>query len=468
MAATDTTAPSSYLDKTTLLAESFTPYQYAHTLVLRTNNASDSPLDLSTPLARVLFDAQEADTLIDSLATQHAAPIVDDTARRAEAAARVLDGVEHQVQLLKEGYARLEREVGERYAAAEEVRLVAERMVRTLRLGRAVQRVLVLGRQLEAQMSGLKGFEKAANKGSMVEAATTVVGLKGLLARTGKGEEGEGLARVGVVNALRGEVMVPAERSLLAAAQQVVREFSMSSLIGTGPSTSSGTTTPTFAQAEETKTKTTGALAALYLLSPIPAPNTTPELYTPTLLIQALQTYLHTTITSSTAALARALATLPTLDRVLLDLSARSQNLLALESLLMTTPSPPHPLLTPQPSDPSLDPPNLLTALLKHLDTASLPSYFWRSTASQLSPRVQEILTRGGVSARTLRSNVGRVRVAVRECVDRGYKSPVSGLGAGMGMGSKSGESKGDTSTAVGWEREAAVMVQSIVGPLMK
>jgi hypothetical protein len=85
---------------------------------------------------------------------------------------------------------------------------------------------------------------------------------------------------------------------------------------------------------------------------------------------------------------------------------------------------------------------------LQALDTSSLPSYFWRSLASNMSTRMQEIMYKGGVSARTLRSNKDRIRDAVRECVDRGSRLP----------GEKAGR-KGE-----GWEREAAVMVGSVVG----
>jgi hypothetical protein len=97
-------------------------------------------------------------------------------------------------------------------------------------------------------------------------------------------------------------------------------------------------------------------------------------------------------------------------------------------------------------------PANFLRPLLQSLDTSSLPSYFWRSLASNLSPRVQEIMHRGGVSARTLRSNKDRVRDAVRECVNRGSQLPAGPL------------SRGKTVMTGSWEREAAVMVGSIIG----
>jgi hypothetical protein len=77
--------------------------------------------------------------------------------------------------------------------------------------------------------------------------------------------------------------------------------------------------------------------------------------------------------------------------------------------------------------------------------------------AGQLTGRVQEILSRGGVSARTLRTNRDRVRDLIRQCVDRGSQLPVSSLSSGRKEG-KVGN----------WEREAAVMAQSVVGPLQR
>lgn len=457
----------SYIDYDTLTTPSFSPTAFANALVLQTNNPKDTPLDLSTPLSRVLFDVQEVDTHIDALTTKNALPIIEHTQRRSEAASRVLESVDEQVQSLNESYKRLEREVVEKYEAAAQVQLAAERMLRTLRLGRSVQRAVQLGRQLDGQMDEVgRESVKGGNHRVMVPAANTLLGLRQLFAATGKGEEGEGLGKVQVVNTLRQEIVTPAERALLNRAQQVVREFSMSSLLASSSGQQAGQSgseiSQTFAQTEDTKNRATSALQTLYLLSPTKT-STTVETFEPTLLISALQTYLQTALTSSLAALSRALATLPTLDRALLEISARCQNIVALEALLEATRPPPHPLLTPTQTQRNDYIPNFLTPLLRHLDTSSLPSYFWRSMASQLSSRVQDILTRGGVSARTLRTNRDRVRDAIRECVDRGSQLPVSGLGAG-----KKEKGKEAGMLGRGMEREAAVMVQSVVGPLQR
>ncbi|KAI7694562.1 hypothetical protein KC353_g18101, partial [Hortaea werneckii] len=64
---------SSYIDYPALTAQTFSAPAHANRLVLSTNLPSDPPpLDLSTPLSRVLFDVQEIDTHIDTLTTSHA------------------------------------------------------------------------------------------------------------------------------------------------------------------------------------------------------------------------------------------------------------------------------------------------------------------------------------------------------------------------------------------------------------
>ncbi|KAK8222042.1 Conserved oligomeric Golgi complex subunit [Zalaria obscura] len=444
----------SYIDYETFLDPSFSATSFANTLVLATNDPSDTPLDLSTPLSRVLFDVQEVDTHIDTLTTQCALPLLEHTQEQSDASTRILGEVEAQVASLTEGYKRLEKDVIERYEAAEQVRLAAERLVQTVRLGRSVARCLQYGRQLEGQMSDLGPGTEGRREGhrALVPAAHTLLSLRQLFAASGAGEEGEGLGRIAVINTLRNDLITPAERTVLSRAQQIVREFSMSSLLASTFTLPAGAQASTYAQTEDTKSRTTSALTALYLLSPT-KPGQPASSFEPSLLISALQSYLQTALTSSLASLARALATLPTLDRTLLEISARCQNIVALEALLSATKAPTHPLLVDDAAE-RQERPDFLTPLLAALDTSSLPSYFWRSLASSLSSRVQEILNRGGVSARTLRSNRDRVREAVRECVNRGSRLPVAGLG------------KGREEEVRGWEREAAVMVGSIVGVL--
>jgi hypothetical protein len=437
----------SYIDYEAFLDPDFSATSFANTLVLSTNNPSDTPLDLSTPLSRVLFDVQEVDTHIDTLTTKSALPLLEHTRDHAESSGRILHEVEGQVASLTESYKTLEREVIERYEVAEQVRLTAERLCETVKLGRAVARCLMLGRQLEVRMSELGGVGSARKEDhrAMVRSADTILSLRHIFRASKPGDEGEGLDKVNIINTLKNDLVVPGERSISSRAQQVIKEFSMSSLLSAGQGSAS-----TFAQTEDTKSRTTSALLTLYLLSPTSA-KTTIETFDPSLMLNALQDYLQTQLKSSLASLARALGQLPSLERTLLEISARCQNIVALQSLLETIKTPPHPLLGPQTNTSTS--PNLLQPVLQALDTSSLPSYFWRSLASNMSPRVQEIMYKGGVSARTLRSNKDRVRDAVRDCVNRGTQLPSASLSKG-------------TSAVGGWEREAAVMVGSIMGQI--
>jgi hypothetical protein len=356
---------TSYIDYETFLSPTFSPSQFANTLVLTTNNASDTPLDLSTPLSRVLFDAQEINTHIDNLTTKSALPLLSHTQEQTESSQRIVKEIDEQVRSLNDGYKRLEKEVTVRYETAEEVRAVAGRLWETVRLGRSVGRALQLGRQLEIQLaevggtgSVVKSQVQKEDHRALVRCSNTLLSIRELFSKSGPGEEGAGLEKVDVVRTLQGNIVTPAERSVQQKSQQIVREFSMSSL--------SAANTTTYAQTSDTKARTMSALLSLYLLSTVPAAGSRKEKWEPELLVGALQDYLRTALTSSLAALAKSLAALPNLDRTLLEVSARCQNILALESLLQSTVPPTHPLLPatfPQPK-------NLLDPLLQSLELA--------------------------------------------------------------------------------------------------
>ncbi|KAI4087336.1 MAG: hypothetical protein LQ339_008918 [Xanthoria mediterranea] len=425
----------SYIDYDTFLDQDFSPTAFANSLVIATNNPSDTPIDLSTPLSRVLFDIQEIDTHIHTLTTQSAIPLLTHTKAQADAGQRIVTEVEAQVANLTDGYQRLEKEVIQRYEEANQVRVAVERLWETVRIGRAVARCLTLGRQLETQMAEVTGAAGGSNSAkkedhrAMVRASNTLLTIRHLLSASGPNEEGEHLSKVNLITYLQNSILTPSETALRNRAQQIIREFSMSSLA------SSATAPTTYDQSEETKSRTTSALLTLQLLNP-------------RLLVAALQTYLRASLTSSLASVGRALNSLPTLDRTLLEVSARCQNIVALEKLLGSTQPPQHPQSrsNDQVEEQSR---TLLEPLLAALDTSSLPSFFWRSLAEGLGPRVADLVIKGGVVARALKSQRERVKDSIRECVLRGSQSP------------------GDTTRKAGaWEREAAVMVGSVMGPL--
>ena len=436
----------SYIDYEAFLDPDFSAISFTNALVTTTNNPTDTPLDLSTPLSKVLFDVQEVDTHIHNLSTRSAIPLLSYTKDQSDASQRIVDEVETQVASLTDSYQRLEKEVIQRHEIAGEVRTVVSRLWQTVKIGRTVSRCLLLSRQLEAQMADLSststGTRKEDHK-AMVRASNTLLALRQIFSATGPGEEGEHLSQINLISQLQSSLLAPTETNLRTLAEQIIREFSLSSL------NSTTSTTQTYSQTEETKSRTTSALLTLYLLSP-PSPTNPQQ---PALPLAALQSYLRTALTSSLASLTRALGTLPTLDRTLLEVSARCQNIVALESLLETVKPPAQPNASIESQDPSLSsalpPSNLLQPLLMSLDTSSLPSYFWRTLAEGLSGRVNDLMARGGVSARTLKSQRSKVREGIRECVLRGS--------GGFESGSEGG---GD------WEREAAVMVGAVVGGL--
>ncbi|OTA55813.1 hypothetical protein K449DRAFT_438372 [Hypoxylon sp. EC38] len=450
MAATED-EDASYVDYEAFLDPSFSPSSFANTLVLATNNPTDTPLDLSTPLSKVLFDAQEIDSHIDLLTTRSAIPLLTYTKEQTEASGKIISEIDNQVKSLNESYKQLEKEVIQKHAEADEVRQVAARLWETLKLGRSVGRCLQLGRQLEIQHAEItssgsgttSGGSKKEDHRALVRCAHTLLSLREILDKKAPGEEGYGLDRVNAIRSLQDSVIGPIEKSVRSASEQIIREFNIGSASGTA----------TFAQTEEAKARMISAAVALYLISPVT--GTKPEKWTPQLLLQALEVYLRNALQSSIASLARSLATLPSLDRTLAEVSARCQNITALEVILATTNAPAHPLLPAHKHNA-----NLLQPLLAYLETGSLASYFWRTMASSLSTRVQEIVNRGGVSARTLKTNRNTVGEAIRECVIRGSQPP-STITNTKGKGPK-----GDTEKSGGWDREVAVMVGSVVGNL--
>lgn len=441
----------SYIDYETFIDPAFSAVTFANQLVLATNDPTDTFLDLSTPLSRVLFDVQEVDTHIDNLTTANAVPLLVHTQDRHAAATKLLETVEGQVSSLTESYKRLEIDVIGRFEDASRTQLAATRLCSTVRWANSVMRYAQQARQLEMLMQTVTRSTMTNQKyTSMSAAAETVLVLKDMVNPT----NGQALDRINLVKSIHAELVTPSERTLIANAQQMIKEFSLSSARPPDQ-------TATFSELQDLKSQMTAACSVLYLLSSFVSSQKDTDSQ---LLRSALQTYLQNAVTTSLSSLARALAALPTLDRALLEVSTRCQSIVALEALLASLRAPQHPLRSSvgTASTDVIDgdihsADNLLEPLLTSLDSRSLPSYFWRSLASGLSGRVREILTRGGVSARALRSSREKVAQAVRECVSRGSQVDVDALGSGS-------ETSNVSSTS--WEREAAVMIGSITGPI--
>ncbi|KAI9929197.1 hypothetical protein ASPWEDRAFT_24960 [Aspergillus wentii DTO 134E9] len=462
------TEEPSYIDYEVFLDPDFSPSSFANSLVVATNNATDTPLDLSTPLSRVLFDLQEIDTHIHTLTTRSALPLLSHTRDQTDAADHVLKEADEQISSVMQGYERLEKEVLRKWEVADEARVAAEKSLATVRLARAVARCLALGRQLEGQVAeitgrggGAGGGDAAAASGAgdyraLERASYTLLNLRRMFSATGVGEEGHGLDRVKVVRTLRGEFVQPAETLVKTRAQQAISRFTMSSISADSHQAQSG-----YKKAREARARLISAVTTLYILSPVPKTGVSASEYQPELLLSSLQGYMQTAINMSLAGVTRGLTMLPTLDRTLTDLSGRCQDIVALEAILSNLRPPSHPMLssssdrpTEQGATSKNNNNNLLQPLLDSLDTPSLPSYFWRTLASSLTARVPEIVNRGGVSARTLRSNRDRLRADIKECVLVGSQLPAASMAIDRGR------VEGNRN----WEREAAVMVGSVVG----
>ncbi|OAQ82665.1 conserved oligomeric golgi complex subunit 5 [Purpureocillium lilacinum] len=435
----------SYVDYETFLSPDFSSAAFANSLVVATNNPNDTPLDLSTPLSRVLFDAQEVDSHIDLLTTRSAVPLLQHTQTQTAASKHIIAELDTQIKSLNDSYRQLEKEVIDKHAEADEVRQVALRLWETLRLGRSVGRCLQLGRQLQLQHSELSGGPGSREDlGALVRCSYTILSLREVLDAKAPGEEGHGLNRVDAIRALQDSVITPIERSVRETADRVVREFSV---IGN----------TTFAQGEEARAKMEPAMAALYLLSP--TLGVKPDRWTPRLLLEALERYMRSALQTSITTLSRSLGQLPSLDRALAEVTSKCQSIVGLEVVLESTKPPVHPLLPTASASAQKQTTtggNLLQPLLSHLETGSLASYFWRTMAGSLATRVQDIVSRGGVVARTLKTNKGNVSDAIRLAVVRGCQPP-GALSAGKGKG-KTGEAN--------WDREVAVMVGSVVNNL--
>lgn len=425
----------SYIDYETFLSPDFSPAAFANSLILATNNPDDSPLDLSTPLSRVLFDAQEIDSHIDLLTTRSAVPLLQYTQSQTEASKAIVAQLDAQIASLNDSYKQLEKEVIDKHAEAEEIRQVALRLWETLRLGRSMGRCLQLGRQLEVQFSELGGSSTGkSDYGALVRCSYTILSLREVLESRAPGEEGHGLDKLNAIKSLQDTVITPIERRINEVSERLIREFAIPSSI-------------TFAQSEEARSRLVSAMSSLYLLSPTLGAQ--PEKWSPKSLVQALDAFVRSALQASTAALSRSLGQLPTLDKSLVEVVSHAQNIASLELILGSAETPSHPLVV-VPAKKKQH--NLIQLLLSRFETSSLISYFWRTMASNISARVQEIASRGGIVARTLRTNRNVVGDALRQAVIKGSQTP-------------NVFSSGKKKPAVepNWDREIAVMVGSVV-----
>ncbi|KAF3934671.1 hypothetical protein ABW20_dc0104241 [Dactylellina cionopaga] len=506
-------AAPSYIDFDIFLAPDFSPYSFANTLIHATNNVSDTTLDLSTPLSRVLFDLQEIDTHIHTLTTSSAETLLTHAKISRDNSKLLVESIREQLSQLSASYARLSREVLDRNDIAQPLNTVVENLARTTRLLRGCTRCLLLGRQLEVQLSeaipsgmlddsrGPRRPRKEDPK-ALIRAAYTVVELRRMY--TNATGEAPGLEALDIMKTLLNTVITPADRTIKSRAQQTIKEFSFAS---TQSSTSTNTTSADKEPSmSETRSRATAAILVLHILSPtsynpLSSANTATtyasaaaSAKSPTsLLTSTITSYLQSQLTTSLASLSRSLTTLSTLDRTLTEVSTRAANIVALEKILQSIPANistnPSQLTFSSPAfDTTLGLPDssnadllssdeedddgddnegtprdrkrkeketLLSPLLVSLDTPSLTTHFFRTLASNLDPRVREIMSKGGLAAKNLRDSRDKVRNGLRDCVIRG-------VNAGNAVGSGASVSGGVPTDGKGLEGLVGMMFGAV------
>ena len=363
-----------YIDYDTFLSPSFSPYQFANTLITSTNDPSDPTLDLSTPLSRVLFDLQEIDTHIHTLTTTSALPLLTFTHATSTTSTSLLATLEAQLRPLNAAYTRLHAAIATRSLTASQLLTATQNLHSLTTQLRELSRALVLARNLDSHLSQL------ADPKALVRAAHTIQELT----RTGL------LAGVDDAVTLKRElltsVFAPAETHVAARARAALVDFAVdeNTGFGAGVGVRSG------------DGGVAAAASALLLLG-----------RDADLLVSAVQAAVNNGVTAGLGALTRSLTALTTLDRAVAEVVARCRNLVALEAVLAGVPA--------ADGDASL-----LATVLDALDTGSLMSMFFRSVAAGLEPRVREVVAKGGSNGRILKGSKDRLRAALRSCVEMG------------------------------------------------
>ena len=393
----------------------------------------------------MLFDLQEVDTHIHSLATATALPLLSFTAQSVATSSAVLNAVDGQLTTLKRAYDHLHSEVVQRSRCAEEVLVVVERLHDVTAQLREIGRALVLARQLEVLIAELTTpGGPAGDHKALVRAGQHIREL----------HDGKVLADVDdgvvLVHQLRTLVFGPAEAFVLSKAREAVLGFEPNAVTNpasTGSAAAAAATATPPANGsgdgfgaglagrnvEAMKAKATAGALALFLLS---------QHDRGALLTAAVQSLLDAAINGSLVALARSLTAVTTLDRSVGEVAARCQNVVALQTLLAGIPLPSGGLEsggggggvdmdaggeTAAAASGGGGRRSLLQPLLEQLDTTSLQTLFFRSVAAGLEPRVGQVVARGGANARILRGAKDRVRSAFRACVERGLAVGVGG-----------------------------------------
>lgn len=130
------------------LEKDFEPTKFASSLLLATNVADDSELDLATPIKKLQFDANECESRMEQLARTHTEELVD-SFTKVELTKKVMElSVTPLVERVKKLYARIQREIVDPYKEATQLNEALQRIHTTSTLLRGAGFLIMFIQQL--------------------------------------------------------------------------------------------------------------------------------------------------------------------------------------------------------------------------------------------------------------------------------------------------------------------------------
>lgn len=276
------TPSTQYVDFDVFTDKDFDAVKYANSLVQAINNPTDTDVDLSSALARVNFDVEEVDKLIDN-ETQSKNEALWAGVRQVDVATKVLQTTDASLEGLKSSIRRLSANVVTPYETAMPIAKALSKMHETIGILRNVTRFL----QLKQSISALS-LETDSRSGVRV-----IVAL----------QEARSI-RMPPLRCLEGHYsdLQAQESAWLAKAQSSLSTFSASSDVSI----------------------TSSAAVILYLLQP-------------NFLFTSINNYVASQVIATVGAIARSTLSTTAFDRALSDAANRAALLVSFSSVLSST-----------------------------------------------------------------------------------------------------------------------------------
>ncbi|QWU88311.1 hypothetical protein CA3LBN_002576 [Candidozyma haemuli] len=131
------------------LEDNFEPTKFASSLLLATNVADDSELDLATPIKKLQFDANECESRMEQIARTHTEELVA-SFTKIESTKNVMESsVTPSVERVKKSYARIQREIVDPYKEASQLNEALQRIHTTSTLLRGASFLIMFIQQLQ-------------------------------------------------------------------------------------------------------------------------------------------------------------------------------------------------------------------------------------------------------------------------------------------------------------------------------